>query len=415
MGKKNGYDYSRFLKRLGNMQKSGVLYEFLASGGDTPMFSYAIRKPDGWRENWETLSGWISFWENAPKGKDGHLLYTLNYENKNCGSFGRQRVPRHALVKNARDGLALLGMEDAADTYLRQRKEVEAACPLLLSWHTRQFDRIQKENLYPEFLSIARAFLEGRGENKYKREIQAHGVDTKFIERHSYLLRTLWNALHPESQVENMDELARKLAWKEETAPGLYIRFLDDTLSFYGASQCFMDKDSFAHFHPPVSRVFITENKVNGYTFPAVPESLVLAGTGYGILDFADGADWLKQCPVYYWGDLDTDGFYILSKLREKLPEIRSFLMTGETAERVMDEAVADTGAQTAIPQRLTVSEKMAWDRMRTKGLRIEQERIPAEMVRQAVEKIMDEEREMPVFHDDGKKVDISRGWYHER
>lgn len=57
MGKKNGYDYSRFLKRLGNMQKSGTLYGFLAGGGDAPVFSYAIQKPEGWKENWETLSG----------------------------------------------------------------------------------------------------------------------------------------------------------------------------------------------------------------------------------------------------------------------------------------------------------------------------------------------------------------------
>ena len=396
MRKKNGYDYGRFLKRLGNLQKKGTLYHLLESGDDAPVFSYPIQKPEGWKENWATLCGWISFWENTPKGKDGHSLYTLDYENKNCGSFGRQHMPCHAFVKNARDGLALLGMEDAADTYLRQRKEVEAACPQLLFWHTRQFDRIQKEDLYPEFLSIARTFLEGREENKYKREIQAHGVDTKFIERHSYLLRTLWNALHPESHVENMDELARKLAWKEETVPGLYIRFLDDSLSFYGASQCFMDKESFAYFHPPVSRVFITENKVNGYTFPAVPEGLILAGTGYGILDFVDGADWLGKCPVYYWGDLDTDGFYILSKLREKLPHVQSFLMTRETAVCAMDDAVVDTGAQTAIPERLTISEKMTWDMMRTKGLRIEQERIPAEMVRDAVEKIMGEEVEIP-------------------
>ena len=37
---------------------------------------------------------------------------------------------------------------------------------------------------------------------------------------------------------------------------------------------------------------------------------------------------WLKNKEVYYWGDIDTHGFNILSIARGFLPDIKSFLMT---------------------------------------------------------------------------------------
>lgn len=38
-------------------------------------------------------------------------------------------------------------------------------------------------------------------------------------------------------------------------------------------------------------------------------------------------AGWLADCTLWYWGDLDTQGFAILSQLRGYWPQTRSFLM----------------------------------------------------------------------------------------
>lgn len=397
MKKDDRYDYGRFIRRLGSANKEGKFLEESFEGasetrGEEPVFSYPIQRPEGWKESWEVLVSWTRFWEDAPKARDGHPLYRLRFANAVCGSFGKQRLPTHADVLSPSDALSLLGMEREEAVYRAQHDTILKTVPALAPWHTRYFQRIQKEELYPECLSIAGAFLEGKGSYRYKREIAAAGVDTKFIERHTFLIRTLWNHLFPEQTVPGIEALAAALSWKEETTANVYVRFLDERLTFYGAKHCFLAAEEMARFRPPVDHVFIAENKVNGYTFPSVPQSLILAGTGYGILDAVREASWLREKKVYYWGDLDSDGFYILSKLRDMLPEVRSFLMDEPTAMAYESLAVEDTGAQEAIPRLLTVSEKQAWKWMRDRHLRIEQERIAREDVEKAVRKRLEEE-----------------------
>ncbi len=396
---KNQYDYGRFLKWLDNANKEGAFFALAfenggESGQDMPVFSYPIKRPDGWKTDWDILTGWVDFWSRVPVGADGHPLYTLRWANVVCGHLGKQRLPTHVDVMRPLDGLLLLGLGKEKEIYDRQHRRILTDYPALSSWHTKYFRRIQKETMYPACLSIAGAFLEGKGESQYKREIAAGGVDTKFIERHGFLIRTLWNALFPDQEAQNIEALAVALLWKEETVGNVYVRFLDPAHSFYGARQCFMAAEDIADFRPPVKRVFIVENKVNGYTFPDAPDSLILAGAGYGILDAARKSEWLRKTVLYYWGDMDSDGFYILSKLREILPEVQSFLMDAGTAESAMDQAVPDRGQQEAIPNYLTVSEKMTWKRLKEKGLRIEQERISLDRVRQAVALLLEGEED---------------------
>ena len=130
---------------------------------------------------------------------------------------------------------------------------------------------------------------------------------------------------------------------------------------------------------------------MNGYTFPHAEDSLILFGMGYGVLEMAESAPWLADKEIYYWGDLDHDGFNILSNLRKVLPEmkIHSFLMDKETLLAYVDPKVKDTGNTTAIPDYLTVSEKMAWKLIHDNGWRLEQERIPHEEVERAVESLL--------------------------
>ena len=64
-------------------------------------------------------------------------------------------------------------------------------------------------------------------------------------------------------------------------------------------------------------------------SFPSLKNSIVIFGKGYGISLLFD-VQWLKSREVYYWGDIDTHGFNILSIARGFLPNIKSFLMTEE-------------------------------------------------------------------------------------
>jgi hypothetical protein len=55
---------------------------------------------------------------------------------------------------------------------------------------------------------------------------------------------------------------------------------------------------------------------------PVPRERTVLWGKGFEV-DRAGSLPWLASADVIDWGDLDTHGFAILSRLRAWLPQIR--------------------------------------------------------------------------------------------
>jgi hypothetical protein len=114
--------------------------------------------------------------------------------------------------------------------------------------------------------------------------------------------------------------------------PAVRFRLLDPALND-GLGLQDMTVSDFKNAKIACSRVFVTENKINGLSFPTCPESIVVFGLGYGIGMLSD-VDWLMDREIIYWGDIDTHDFAILSQLRSFLPQARSFFMESDTFQR---------------------------------------------------------------------------------
>lgn len=71
-----------------------------------------------------------------------------------------------------------------------------------------------------------------------------------------------------------------------------------------------------------MTRVYITENNINGLAFPPMEGSLVIFGLGYGV-ETLSTIPWLRKVGIIYWGDIDTHGFAILDRLRMTFPDCR--------------------------------------------------------------------------------------------
>lgn len=381
-------------KKLSRLEANGKLYVALAEGSEVPYLSMPLKRPQDIETSWDELLAWQDFWRKAPKASGGHPLWHVEEKRKQTASFGKQLMPVRIFIDTPEDAMALLGLTKKKKEFLAGLSAVESQIPSLRDWYLTYFGRISAEDFFPVALSIARFMLEQEQREGYLREMAIPGVDTKFLENHNFLVRTLWNALFPENTAESSDELWEKLFVQKVPTPSICVRSLDEHLRFAGVRKLFLSQDDIADFQPPHRRIFITENKVNGYTFPDAEDSLILFGMGYGVLEMAESAPWLADKEIYYWGDLDHDGFNILSNLRKVLPEmkIHSFLMDKETLLAYVDPKVKDTGNTTTIPDYLTVSEKMAWKLIHDNGWRLEQERIPHEEVEWAVERLLAEE-----------------------
>lgn len=381
-------------KKLSRLEANGKLYVALAEGREVPYLSMPLKRPQDIETSWDELLAWQDFWRKAPKASGGHPLWHVEEKRKQTASFGKQLMPVRIFIDTPEDAMALLGLTKKKKEFLAGLSAIESQMPSLRDWYLTYFVRISAEDFFPMALSIARSMLAQEQREGYLREMAIPGVDTKFLENHNFLVRTLWNALFPENTAESSDELWEKLFVQKVPTPSICVRSLDEHLRFAGVRKLFLSQDDIADFQPPHRRIFITENKVNGYTFPDAEDSLILFGMGYGVLEMAESAPWLADKEIYYWGDLDHDGFNILSNLRKVLPEmkIHSFLMDKETLLAYVDPNVKDTGNTTTIPDHLTVGEKMAWKLIHDNGWRLEQERIPHEEVEWAVESLLAEE-----------------------
>ncbi|MCE9556567.1 MAG: DUF2220 domain-containing protein, partial [Planctomycetes bacterium] len=125
-----------------------------------------------------------------------------------------------------------------------------------------------------------------------------------------------------------------------------------------------------------VAEVVIVENKVNLLTLPPRRRTIGLGALGRAVSEL-HSVRWLATVPVTYWGDLDVEGFEILSSLRAEFPHVRSLLMDDATLNRHRLLAGSGTGRRPSPPPHLTTQELLAFDYCLNQNARVEQERIP--------------------------------------
>ncbi|WP_031034615.1 DUF2220 domain-containing protein, partial [Streptomyces sp. NRRL WC-3725] len=76
--------------------------------------------------------------------------------------------------------------------------------------------------------------------------------------------------------------------------------------------------------------VIVLENEITYLSLPPTPGATALLGSGYAA-SLLRHLPWLADIDLWYWGDIDTHGFAILSRVRSHFPHTRSFLMDRHT------------------------------------------------------------------------------------
>ena len=121
--------------------------------------------------------------------------------------------------------------------------------------------------------------------------------------------------------------------------------------------------------------VFIVENDLNLLTLPSFPRGIAMRGEGNAV-NRLDRVRWLANNRVYYWGDIDVDGFVILSRLRNLFAHAQSIMMDRQTLARHERFVGKSNGSNPSMPSNLTPAERDAFDYCARHDRRLEQERI---------------------------------------
>lgn len=311
----------------------------------------------------------------------------MDWRDWNHRVQGAQRLPAAAWIDTLPNALALIGKARQAQRFEVLWQQTAAGQPALLAWMSRRpLQALDLAERWERLLAVV-AWLQAHPRpDVYLRQVDAPGVDSKFIETHRGVLTEL---LELALSSDAIDSLATGTAQFERRfgflGKPVRIRFrlLDPALPSLpgcgGQPDITLDSASFATLALPVERVFVTENETNFLAFPPVDHAIVVFGAGYGWEALAHST-WLHRCHVHYWGDIDTHGFAILDQLRGHFPHVASFLMNRETLLAHRLHWGEEPQPQRHDLPRLTSGEAAVYDDLRfdrlQPGLRLEQERV---------------------------------------
>lgn len=350
--------------------------EWLAGGGTWPLIVPLGSPTESETQlQRETVSGWVAAWR-AWQGA-GQLLW----HERRWRSLGAQSVPDKLVAGSAEIVAQWIGEEQRWRRASSRYRLLVARWPELGPRLPRYFESLAD---YPDRdmarLEALLAWLAAHPRsNLYPRQLPIAGLDTKWLEPRMPLVADLLAAF--EGEATGAGSLLERCGLRE--APHIVrMRLLDPSLRACvgGLADISAPIGELAALRLPVSRVYIVENIQTGLCFEDRAGSAVFMGLGYGANVLAR-LPWVSQSECIYWGDLDTHGFAILSRLRAFLPRLASRLMDEATLLQNRDLWVEEKEQYNAgeLPF-LTAAEQAVYQGLKQQrwglNVRLEQERL---------------------------------------
>lgn len=304
--------------------------------------------------------------------------YTVHREQVRLRDFGNNQVPRSVTIDTLDDMLRLAKKQDEFSATRQVADRIREELPQLSDWLISSVRSIHSlAGSVEGLIRVTQFFIDHPWPDCYARQIPVP-VDTKFIDRHKAILRQWLDVLLPASAIDvNETTFARRFGLRDGQ-PHRAIRLLDtQLLSELGLpdDELSLPLRRIAALPVRNATVVIVENDLNLLTLPPIPRGIGLRGEGNAVNRLAQ-LDWLHLNRVLYWGDIDADGFLILSRLRNLFPHVESILMDQESLQHHAAAVVDGNGSRPALPTNLTASEAAVFEICVNGNRRLEQERV---------------------------------------
>ena len=323
--------------------------------------------------------------------------YHLHWVERSYRNVGRNRFIDAITFDSLEDYLAFLRRNAAYDRFLEDARLIREKMPMLNDWCQENPLLIEEyHGEWPALLDLVHYFQHHHRWNAYYIRELPVTVPTKFVETHKKILSLLLDAVLLPTQIDSNCSPSRQFEQRyglRDQQPLLRLRLLDQAIAdahFSGLNDLSIPLSDFQQLQLPVRRLIVLENKtnfnnlMNFLTLPELTATAGLFGSGFKI-GLLKEVPWLQNIELYYWGDIDAHGLQILSQFRKYFPHVQPFLMDRTTFDALPQyHTTAPLSTVTTLAY-LTPSEQALFDYLNTNQLRLEQERIPQEMVRVVV------------------------------
>lgn len=303
--------------------------------------------------------------------------YTIEWKTVKTKTLGEQDLPTRILFESAGDFERFLQKVGEVAQFRKDVLSIMQRYPNLFSWIEKYpLKVVGNTSNWLDILKVLDYFSSNPRPQLYIRELPIE-VHTKFIERNKAIIQELLDIVIADNVCSDEKDFEKRFGLHYDE-PILRMRVLDASLAtslFSGVDDISMPLSRFLKLSLPISKVFVVENKVNFLTFPPIADCIVIWGHGYGVSSMKN-SDLLRSAELFYWGDLDAQGFEILSQFRGYFPQAKSFLMDRSSFDKYFEN---DTGTPSKISVKLnlTAEELSLYEYIKANNYRLEQEKIP--------------------------------------
>lgn len=314
--------------------------------------------------------------------------WTIQWEEWNSKRFGKQKWASKIVVDTEEDYIYLLKKEQEVDAFKKQVQTLLKWQPGIQSFLKESPARVlELKSVWNDIQQVVDYLLVNDVSNHYIRSIPV-SVHTKFIEAYKSLITSLLKIIHPEKYNGAITNLEQLLSLNLK--PHLYpIRWLDKSLSakyMHGMEVTGVTVDWLKEISWNIHEVWLIENETNLYLIPERKNAIAIFSKGYATHKVKE-IPFLQHAKLYYWGDLDEDGYKMLSSMRDFYPSITSVFMDEATLLQHANELGRQEAKYRTISlPLLTEKEQAAFNILKHHNGRLEQERIRQDYMMQQLE-----------------------------
>ena len=350
-------------------------------------------------QNMGHFQSFVSQWRDFSHHHDAaQNACSVNWEQRAFRSLEEQDVPTKLSVPDISSLASLLGANEERQLQswlstvryifesLAAHSDSHQALFLALVDHLDTLNNFEQSDL-ELLVRLIPQLHKGMGQGGYLRALPVAFVDTKFIESHLVIVESIVAALLDNSAKEL--GLMHWLHCVEKPKDWLLIKPLcTETRALLGGLPLLrLSSDTLQEYELPAINILVIENEQPCLALNDVRDTIAVSGGGKNVSWLK--AHWLIDKNVGYWGDIDSEGFAILSDARSKLSSIVPLMMDEPTVATFAQRMVSEPDSVFKDPIALTDHERDLFRSLRAghyAGKRLEQERLPMEYVRQSID-----------------------------
>lgn len=325
-------------------------------------------------EKQEMKNGWVIEWENWTSRK-----------------FGNQIWPANIVISTLDDYLFLTGKQQDFALFEKQLNALRNWRPSIVSWLAeRPAAVVEYADSWTGICAVVDYLINNDTAGQYLRSLPVP-VHTKFIESHEWIITALLRYLLPEKYTDATTGLEQQLGLKRK--PVLFtLRWLDSECGLthgFTMDVLGLPPDTLQKMHWQVKEIWLVENETALYILPRREKALAIWTRGKAI-ELLAGIPFFDSANLFYWGDMDEDGYFILAQCRKMYAHAQSCLMSEEALQLHRDKmSIQPASYRAAIPEGLTAAELAAFNLLAKSNGRIEQEQFPQKFIQDVIASVV--------------------------